>query len=71
MKKGADATYKDVKSNTPVHFAAKSGAGEALQVSLFSINAQQKLKANLSDPVQGMRNYGSIRSNAKVKLRLD
>ena len=27
MKKGADATQYDVKSNSPVHFAAKSGSG--------------------------------------------
>ena len=32
MKKGADATQPDVKSNSPVHFAAKSGSGLALQV---------------------------------------
>ena len=31
MKKGADPTTKDVKGNTAVHFAAKVGAGEALQ----------------------------------------
>ena len=35
MKKNADATLKDVKGNTPVHFAAKSGAGEALQEPVF------------------------------------
>lgn len=31
MKKGADPNTKDVKGNTAVHFAAKVGAGEALQ----------------------------------------
>jgi len=31
MKKGADASAKDCKGNYPVHYAAKSGAGQALQ----------------------------------------
>ena len=31
MKKGADPNTRDVKGNTAVHFAAKVGAGEALQ----------------------------------------
>ena len=31
MKKGADASAKDAKGNYPVHYAAKSGAGQALQ----------------------------------------
>ena len=31
LKKGADASQADVKSNSPVHYAAKSGSGAALQ----------------------------------------
>lgn len=39
MKKGADPNVKDVKGNTPVHFAAKVGAGEALQsLSAFGVD---------------------------------
>jgi len=35
MKKGADPNTKDVKGNTAVHFAAKVGAGEALQETIL------------------------------------
>ena len=47
MKKGADATQPDVKSNSPVHFAAKSGSGLALQVYMGLIFRLPKLVHNL------------------------